>query len=98
MDLGDEEQWVQPESPVLTTAAKPLVLQGGNFPSVVAYVPSGESQHIFWDVGILHDELKEISPSESAGNMLGNFKQLAIKFDIKEQLHLRGRFPRCGFG
>ena len=58
-DLSEEEQsndgerWVQPESPVLTTSAVPLVFNQGHFPSVVAYVPSGGSEHIFWDLGIL---------------------------------------------
>ena len=95
----DGERWVQPESPVLTTAAKPLVLQEqGRFPSVVAYVPNAEAQHIFWDVDFLHAAFKEKSASETTSNFLSNFKQLAIQLRIPEQLHLRGRFPRCGVG
>ena len=86
----DGEKWVQPESPVLTTAAKPLVFQEqGRFPSVVAYVP---------DVDFLHAAFKEKSASETTSNYFSNFKQLAIQLRIPEQLHLRGRFPRCGVG
>ena len=70
----------------------------GHFPSVVAYVPSGGSEHIFWDLGILYDRLKDITTSESASNLLRNFNQIAIKFGIKEQLHLRGSVSRCGVG
>lgn len=104
MDLSEEEQsndgerWVQPESPVLTTSAVPLVFNQGHFPSVVAYVPSGGSEHIFSVLGILYDRLKDITTSESASNLLRNFKQIAIKFGIKEQLHLRGSVSRCGVG
>ena len=100
----DGERWVQPESPVLTTAAKPLVFQEqGRFPSVVAYVPNAEAQHIFWDVDFLHDAFKEKSASESTtsnttSNFLANFKQLAVQFRMTGQLHLRGPFPRCGVG
>ena len=58
----DGEKWVQPESPVLTTAAKPLVFQEqGRFPSVVAYVP---------DVDFLHAAFKEKSASETTSNFL----------------------------
>ena len=69
MDLSEEEQsndgerWVQPESPVLTTAAAPLVFNQGHFPCVVAYFFSGGSEHIFWDLGILYDRLKDITTS-----------------------------------
>jgi len=60
-DLSEEEQsndgerWVQPESPVLTTSAVPLVFNQGHFPSVVAYVPSGGSNISFgiWEFSMI---------------------------------------------
>ena len=72
------------------TSAVPLVFNQGHFPSVVAYVPSGGSEHIFWDLGILYDRLKDITTSESASNLLRNFKQIAIKFGIKEAVASTG--------
>ena len=103
-DLGNPQLaeeplvWRHPQEPILTVEGSThLVFLQGKYPSKVAY-REGQGTILFWDLGYLWDVFREEAEERQSSKFLNDFKRLAMCDELENELHIRGKVDRCGFG